>query len=260
MRQPKISCLLAVKPGCEVESLRAVEDFSNQIYDSLELIVVSSVANEIRAERWLAFLAQLLTLVPDVIVATFDGSFPLGEMLVNANQLATGDLACVWECRARHHPDRLDVQLSMLSPDIAGVALADRLELDHLTRELRWVDYRLGGASGSQGLDPATLLFRRKGIKIPTIGPDSDEPALGLFHAVANSGAIAAVTNRGWLLVRDRRDDRLAKYRRSVSSKELYDRKGVLVATLGGYSGRSQPISVIGNTPSCGYAAVIGAS
>ncbi len=240
MAVPKISCVLLNRPGREVETLRALDDFAGQSHTNRELVVVTTADDQedVAQLRWrLTHRAEGLSVPADALVVVQAPADDLRPAVrYNAGlDAVTGALVCLWDARDRQHPNRLAAQYRHLSYHDAGCTLAAWYFHASAARALYWVDRRHEAAGSDGDVVPDTLLaWKRDDVRL---APAESNPYTAFLAAAGRHGRIAVLGESPHLTIVTRPVLPKVLWARALRANDLKRHSDTLRLGLAAYPG-----------------------
>lgn len=163
--QPLVSCLMVTRDRPEL-ARRSVRCFLRQEYPACELVIVDDGADR-SLEQWVSGLAE-----PRVRHLRLpDDRLPLGELRNRAVEAAAGELVAQWDDDDLSHPQRLALQVAVLTANGAAAAL--------LERQIIWWPGRRRLALSSRRIWEGSFLARKSTLTpYPPLRRGEDTPVI----------------------------------------------------------------------------------
>ena len=177
---------------------RSVADFARQTERDRELVVVHDGGAAFHAS-----VEAIAKATPGgtvrVVRVSISPRSSLGALRNIALDCARGDYVCQWDDDDRHHPRRLEVQMTTLRAEASDASvLADQLHLFADAREMYWDDWDAQPAP--LNFVPGTLLARRGAVARYPDQARGEDTALALAMLTAGR-RFARIGERGYLYV-----------------------------------------------------------
>lgn len=193
---PTVSCLTITQDGRQQWLEHAIGDFLRQSWPNRELVIVHDGSNS--CHQTIESLVPSAPSAPVRVVKVPEG-LSLGELRNQSLSHANGEFICQWDDDDRYHPQRLEVQMTVLLKASADACfLSDQLHHFANQAVLRWDDWNL--ERFPYNLIPGTLVARRS-VVAPYQHKSRGEDSSQVDDLLRKGATIVRVRDKGWLYV-----------------------------------------------------------